>query len=214
MRNIWKATGATLALLVSVTAEAQGYPQPPPRGYREAYGFRHNGLYLNGELGPAYLSSTFSVPGYSDQTASGPALFGSIAMGGSIAPNLILAADLFGVVAANPTVNYGGTNYDYSVSLAGLGPELVYYFEPSNMFISATLAFTRLTESSGNVDYASSNVGLGGRIVIAKEWWLGPRFGLGLGGQVFLSSNGEPSDVGTQRISTWGAGMLMSVTLN
>jgi hypothetical protein len=213
MRNIWKAAGATLALLVSVTAEAQGNPQPQ-RGYREPYGFQHTGLYLHLDTGPAFMSSTFSVPTYSDQTASGPAWTLGASLGGAIAPNLILAGDLFGAMAVNPSVNYGGTDYDYSISLVGIGPELVYYFVPANIYLSGTLAFTRLTESSGGIDYASSDVGLGGRIALAKEWWIGPRLGLGLGGQVFFSSNKEPSNVGTQRISTWGAGMLVSVTLN
>lgn len=213
MRRTLKAIGATLGLLISGSA----YAQFAPAGYyRDPNAFRHDGLYLHFDTGPAYLSSTFSSPNFANEVVSGPAWSFGGSLGGALAPNLIIAGDLFGMIAVSPSYTHDGiteVDPDYSLSLVGIGPELVYYFSPSNIYLSGTVAFTYVTQSFQGVEVSRSGVGLGGRVTLGKEWWLAPRFGLGVAGQFLFASNPN-TDFPSSRINTWGAGVNFSLTWN
>jgi hypothetical protein len=81
------------------------------------------------------------------------------------------------------------------------------------VYFSATPSFTRLSlydAFSDTTDY--SRWGLGLRAAVGKEWFVSPRWGLGLAGVLHLSSNeGGP---GGPTWRTWGGGFAFSASFN
>ncbi len=218
MGRAWKGMFVVLGLFAGASsAQAQRYyyapaPPPPRMMYQDPTAFRHLGLYLHADTGIGFLSSSAQ-----DVTVSGPSWSFGASIGGALQENLIIAADVFGMAALNPNVSVSGqSSYptsNYTLTLAGIGPELVYYFMPGNVYVSGTLAFTRLSESSDGTDYSSSDVGLGARFSLGKEWWINRHCGLGLAGQFMFSSNRQYGS-GSDRISSWGAGLALTGSWN
>jgi hypothetical protein len=171
----------------------------------------HHGLYLRGDTGLGFMSTSIG-----DETFSGLAASFGGALGGSIVPNLIIAGHVFGIVAPSPT--YSDSEGSVRISgaslmLWGVGPQITYYFMPVNMYASGTLALTRMAITSDYGDYSfeesGSNVGFGSQLAVGKEWWFSPFFGLGLAGQFSFSAN----DWGGAT-STWAGTLVFSATFN
>jgi hypothetical protein len=188
---------------------APGRVTPPTHAAR-----RHSGFYLRPDLGVGYLSIA-SGGGASELAASGLAGFFGLHVGASVSDDLILAAHLFTGAASDPELTVGGASpglSDASVGVVGIGPELTWYFTPSNAYVTASVAVTRLTLDTPVLD-ETSDAGLGGRLGIGKEWWVSRSWGLGLVGHVTLSSN-EVEVLESRRFTTWGAGLAFSATYN
>jgi hypothetical protein len=143
-----------------------------------------------------------------DYTISGPAGYLGFAIGGSIADGVILAGHLWGIGATNPNVTFngqGGSLSDTSLGFGAIGPEFDYYVMPANFFFGATLALSRATLrtggrlTAGGVDY-STQVGVAGQLAAGKEWWVSDSWGLGLKGEVTITSNKDNS---SSNSATW-----------
>ena len=187
------------AVLLTGTAvlaqDIQPYQAPPRTGYDSTYQ-KHFGFYIRPDLGFGYLTSTES-----NITISGLSGLAGVAIGAAIRENSILAVHIIDAVAQNPTVSSGSfsaTANDTTVTLWGIGPQYTYYFMPSNVYLSTTLALTRLHSSSGR-NSGDSDWGVGTRIAVGKEWWVSDHWGLGVAGQL---SFGFTPDKGTNP-PTW-----------
>jgi hypothetical protein len=215
------AFAAIVLTCTAVSAEetpADPGAQSPAAFQRDFNTRRHVGLFIRPDLGFGYQSSSESAGG-ATATISGFSAIAAVSVGGAVSENLILAAHVFDAVAINPDVSVSGmgstSTTDTTVSFLGMGPELTYYFMPANIYVSGTLALTRLSVSShGNT--ANTNWGAGGRFAVGKEWWVSDHWGLGAKAHVSISANEDP-DPGTGRSNTlwtWGLGLAFSATYN
>ncbi|GEJ56826.1 outer membrane beta-barrel protein [Anaeromyxobacter diazotrophicus] len=205
MRNLSKALVALALALGAAGAQAQ--VQSPTS-------HRHDGFYLRLDLGLGYMHQKEPQTG-GDLEISGAAGEFGVAVGGALQDNLILAGHLFGMSISDPKVSVGGVQQASSLSsstLVGIGPQLTYYFMPANVYVSGTLALTRLSTRNSGVD-GNSEWGGGLQLAVGKEWWVSDDWGLGVAAQLFGSSN---KDQGTNAptISTWGAAVAFSATYN
>jgi hypothetical protein len=177
---------------------------------------RHDGFFLRLEPGFAYLSSSGDgafdgVP--AELTFKGGAGHFGVAVGGAVKENLILAGHLFGTNATDPELDVEGVGDfdtdDVDFALVGIGPQLTWYVMPANVYLSGTLALTRLTIDGDFAD-DESDWGIGGRFAIGKEWWVSHNWGLGVAGHVALSTNEWNDD----DVTTWTTGVTFSATFN
>ncbi len=151
---------------------------------------RHRGLFLRPDIGVGYLTASASQPG-TDVTLYGGAGYFGFALGGSVADGVILAGHLWGMGVANPSITVNGqsgSSVNTSMGFAAIGPEFDYYFMPTNLFISTTIAASRGSLSTGGNDY-NTQVGIAGQIAFGKEWWVSDQWGLGVKGELTISAN-------------------------
>ena len=143
-----------------------------------------------------YLTASETVGGQ-DATYSGLGFTASGLMGGAIAPNLILFGEIVGSSIVNADLSSSGTyqgSSGYDMTMFGIGPGILYYFEPINVYVSGTLAFTKMFISYTGDGYPAgdTNWGIGADFKVGKEWWVAPRWGIGIGGMVHLASMKDP----------------------
>jgi hypothetical protein len=140
-----------------------------------------------------------------------------------LAENLILAVHGFVMGVADPTyTSYGQSfsSYDTSWNLWGVGPQLTYYLMPANVYVSGTVAFTRLTETicsscGANSDTTSSDWGVGVVFSVGKEWWVSDNWGLGVACQLVGATNDVTDPTGPKvTYRTWGVAAGFSATYN
>jgi hypothetical protein len=199
VKRFVKAVLVVAALAVGAPAMAQG-------GART-----HDGFFIRPELGFGYMNHSASAAG-NDVSIYGGAGDFSLAIGGAVKENLILAVHLFGTTISDPDVEVNDTKLsteDATSSLAGIGPQLTYYFMPVNVYLSGTVALTRLTSEQDGAE-GSSDVGVGARFAVGKEWWVSDNWGLGVAGHLGLSSNEDDGE----RFGTWTSGITFSATFN
>jgi len=173
-----------------------GYGQPPPgygQPYREATFHRHLGFFLQMDLGIAGQKATWSDSVDGSQKLSGGGGAFSIAIGGAVAENLILAGHLWGYSAFEPDYTVGGQRFstsgsELSLGLSGIGLNLTYYLMPSNVYLSITPSIATVSLQQNGVQVESDS-GFGLRLAVGKEWWVSDHWGLGLNGQVAFASN-------------------------
>lgn len=195
-----------------------GY-QPAPRYYGRTFGsHEHDGLFARVTLGGGYLSASEDFQG-SSYTYSGGGFSWGAALGGVIAPNLILFGEFSGITVADPQVDGGGTSYTMSstdMTMIGFGPGIAYYFVPVNVYLSGTLTFSQISFSDVSGYYAdeSTNFGVGANLMVGKEWWVTPDWGLGIAGQFQVASmRDNPQGVST-RMTAKTFSLLFSATYN
>lgn len=197
--------GESTVLAQSYYGPAYGPPSPPPPSYRpapryaapvyyEPAGAHNGGLFIRLTAGLGYLYATESARGQSLHY-SGFGGTAGLAIGGVIAPNLVLFGEILGTSAVDAQVEYSGGGRDYpgvDVTLFGFGPGIAYYLEPANVYLSATLTFSKLTFSSQDYYYdgyaEDTDLGIGGSFMVGKEWWIARHLGMGVAGQLHLAS--------------------------
>lgn len=205
MRHILGLGIALAALLASAPAQAQA-----PRGGVHT----HDGFFLQMDLGLGGVRTSAEQGGMEVKASGGAGEF-SVGVGGALTPSLIVAGQLWGVANPDPTVKVNGVevdNGDTTVSLSGIGVQLVYYVMPLNLYLSVTPSLTQLTFDDGKTS-EDSETGFGMKFAVGKEWWVSDNWAIGLNGQFAFSTNdskyaGEPS---------WGTrwfGVAFSATYN
>lgn len=203
MRTISKLAVAIAAALAANAAQAQVRS--------------HEGLFIRLDAGIAYKAMNEPTgTSYGDLKLDGAAGTFGVAVGATVAPDLILAGHLYASAASNPSLSFSngpsGSTSDTTASMVGLGPQLTYYFMPMNVYVSGTLALTKLSLKVNGAS-GDSEWGVGTLLAVGKEWYVSDKWGLGVAGQFRWSSN---SDQGTDAptISTWGLGVAFSATYN
>lgn len=208
MKRLLVVLVATLCVSGIGVAHAQ---TPPPYG---STSYRHLGLYFNAALGFGYLKSTASQGGIDASVSGGSGVF-SLALGGAVSENFILAGHVWDSVAFSPSVTLGpfsGTATNASSYVVGFGPSLVYYFMPSNLYIQVSPSITKLSSERGGQTYSTES-GFGAWLGLGKEWWVGDHWGLGVAGHVVFSSN-KDQGAGAPTWGSYGFGLQASLTYN
>ena len=184
----------------------QTTPPPPPQAMppppMDPTAHRHLGFYLHLDLGLGGLASSASTP-LGDAKLSGTGGSFSIAAGGAVSENFILAGHVWGHSVSDPRVELGGQSATASgstVSLTGVGLDLTWYLMPSNVYFTVTPSITKLSvEYNGQTSDTENGLGL--QLAVGKEWWVSDHWGIGLNGLVAISSN---KDKGTDP-PTWSS---------
>jgi hypothetical protein len=196
--------GESAGLAQNYYGPAYGPPPPPPPRYNAPprygavpyYSHSHDGLFVRFTLGAGYLSASEN-DGQGTLNYSGIGLTGSGALGGTIAPNLVLFGEIVGTSVVNAEQTYEGRSEGLSgldLVLYGFGPGIAYYIEPANVYLSGTLAFSKISFSDTYSEYkiSDTNLGLGGSFMVGKEWWIGRGLGLGVAGQLHVAGMTDP----------------------
>jgi hypothetical protein len=178
---------------------------------------RHFGFFIRPDLGLGYMhTSEPTGTSLGDMTISGAAGLFGVVIGGAVSENVIIAGHIYDAVVVDPTVSFSsgassGTS-NAKIAMFGFGPSVTYYWMPSNIYFTGSLAVTRLTLSNNGRD-ANSDYGIGGRFGFGKEWWVSDHWGLGIAGHLSLSTN---KDTGSNppTLSTWAFGATFSATYN
>jgi hypothetical protein len=158
----------------------------------------HDGFYLRLGLGFGSLSGTVKQTVGSFETesdASGGGVAVEFAMGGTVAPGLVIGGGSYGVSIPTPTYDTDGTEADGDgLILSSIGPFIDYYFDPTGGgHIQAAVAFA--TADQGEGDLADSYSGTGYSLMIGGgyEWWIGEQWSLGLLARLqYFNVNGHP----------------------
>lgn len=125
-----------------------------------------------------------------DASLSGLAMSLGFSLGGHVREDLSVFGHASVSSAPGPTASLGASSggTDSWLNLVSVGPGVNYYFMPSNVYVSAVLSLTGLFAAAKNRS-GSSEVGLGARFAVGKEWWVGDRWGIGVAGQFSFGSN-------------------------
>ena len=176
---------------------------------------RHFGFFVRFDLGAGYGYGYENLPGVGTLSVAGLAGTAGASIGGAVIENTVLAVHVYDVVLVNPTVRLGtrsASTSDTSYWLFAVGPSVTQYLMPANIYLSGTVAVTRLsaTISGTTTDFST---GYGFRAAIGKEWWVSDHWGLGLSGHLTFSSNKDNGN-NAPTISSWFYGLSFSATYN
>jgi hypothetical protein len=186
-----------------------GYYPPPTAVYAPPPNV-HDGFYLGLRLGGGYLHL-----GTDGASMAGPAVSINVALGGVVAPNLIVYGALFGSSVSDPELKngaYSQTLNGVSLTMVGVGGGLAYYTQ-DNLYVAGTIAASQfsLADSNNSNYHADSKTGLGFQGVVGKEWWVSQDWGIGLAGEIFAATMKDDGD------NTWkglAVSLLFSATYN
>ncbi|HLK90407.1 MAG TPA: hypothetical protein VKZ18_10965 [Polyangia bacterium] len=178
----------------------------------------HDGFFMRVQLGIAATGFSSTTAGTKTNYSGGGSSAG-IAIGGTIARDLILYATVFGTSTANPDYQLAGASMPTvvgSIDVAALGPGLAYYFEQTNIYVSAAFGLAGFEMHGANaprskIDWSRSGTAL--QLMVGKEWWVSRDWGLGIAAELFAASLKDDLTPGL----TWSAGagsILFSATYN
>jgi hypothetical protein len=210
------------------------YPPSPPPGYQtyqpatypavavvpaRAGSRTHDGFYLNAALGPAYANMFTEVAGQELSMSGGGAAL-SLALGGAVAPNLILFGQLVAHAAADPKLEASGfasETLNGSAAVTGVGAGVAFYVMPVNVFLSGSALATQITISDkDNDEVGETDLGFGLNLAAGKEWWVSDNWGLG-GALQFMVASMESKNAVLGSKPKWTAvslGFVLSATFN
>jgi hypothetical protein len=164
-------------------------PQPPmPGGLVAPAAPTHHGVFVRMLIGPGGFDATSTI-GTDKYEVSGSGGGFSLAIGGAVSPSLVVYGELFDDVAVGPTITMNDqtvatSGQDVRAGVVGIGPGFAYYL-PSNLYVGATLALSRITFQQGNSEVAHSDNGVGVSVHVGKEWWVSSNWGLGIALQAY-----------------------------
>ncbi|TNF37695.1 MAG: hypothetical protein EP329_02455 [Deltaproteobacteria bacterium] len=187
-----------LALALSLALAAPAAAAPPARKHTPYSAFNHNGFLMRLAVGFGYTRASQDADDGNLVLAGGGGL-ASLAFGGMIGKNLALNADIFGSSAFEPAVVVDGEDIgdarDTTMSIGAVGLGVTYYLMPANVYFAASFGAakgrieTRAATVFGTfVARSTSDVGFAINLMIGKEWWVGPEWGIGVAGQLIIGS--------------------------
>jgi hypothetical protein len=170
------AVAAALALVLTVAPAS-----------RAGEARTHDGFLLRLSAGGGWAKTSADTP-LGDAEASGPAGDVNFAIGGAVAPNLILHGTLWGWAVHEPDVEIGslsGSPEDVTLDMSAWGVGITYYVMPANLYLSPSVGAAELTIEEDGVS-VSTDIGIALDFTLGKEWWVGDNWGLGVAGAVSL----------------------------
>lgn len=195
--------------------------------------YRHGGFYLAVDGGVGYLSAWGTGP-LGSASISGESQVADLALGGTIAPGLVLGGlargwTTSGTFKGGPTITattmyfQNGTRTTNNITLSGnaratsveLGAFLDWYPDPEkgwHVGASVGLGSVGVTDDAGT---SSQSTAVAGSIFGGYQWWLGPAWSLGLAGIVSIASAGhlDESHADSDQIDTGYKLMPLAVGL-
>ena len=175
----------------------------------------HDGFLLRLSLGFGYESLGIDDGDGTTIDISGFGVGSSIGIGGMVAENLAINADLFASTVFSPNVSQNGVELgeanDSSISLAGLGVGVTYWVMPLNLYLAGSFG---LGQASINVEGTTfeADWGLAINALVGKEFWVGNEWGIGLAAQLIWSN--VPTEVDSADASYLAFNILFSATYN
>lgn len=207
MRKVFPVLVAAAAFSAGGTARAQGSP-----GVHE-----HDGFFLRMDLGFGGMSTSASDSGLTVEMSGGASQF-SVALGGAVVPNLVVAGHLWGATVSSPEVKLNGTSLgaatDATLTLSGVGVNVTYYFMPINVYLSATPSVGVLSARWASGQTSDTEGGFAIRLAVGKEWWVSDNWGIGLDLQYAHSSNKMKNVTNPPTWQTNWVGLAFSATYN
>jgi hypothetical protein len=201
-------------------------PEDPQTATRPPFppgDFDHDRFYLRLHLGPALLRASYPKAGGKRIYSSIGFTFGG-ALGYTVAHNLILFGEGQFTVISDPGPElWGGSDRieGYNLLLTSMGPGLAYYWDPLGLLFSGALVFPRLDfikrprqdgpTYSGDA-IVKTGFGVGADLLVGKEWWVSPDWGLGAALQLHVSSTKVEGE--DARMTTTALSLLLSATFN
>ncbi|MCE7891973.1 MAG: hypothetical protein DYH12_20100, partial [Sorangiineae bacterium PRO1] len=201
---------------------AYGYGGPPPAGQAPPPAapppdpgvHTHDGFYLRMGLGVGSLSGTVEQDagiGTVDIDASGIGPAVELALGGTVAPGIVIGGGIYGTSIAKVKYEYQNQSSDGGQGVASMiGPFIDYYFDPNGGFhAQAAIGITAITSQKSD-DLASdpypsedsSGTGSGLMLGVGYEAWVGEQWGIGglarlqyFSGEVEGDDSGDKADV-------------------
>lgn len=219
---------AVLACFLTMAIAGNGLAQEPGCDKDKKGCHSHDGFFLRMTAGVGY-HVTNATMGKEKFSVVGLGNAGDLAIGGTVAKNLILHAQIFGSSPIAAELRHDWQTFFYeqpqSFSSGGLGIGATYYIMPSNVYLSAGLGFgvfgaeeeKGLVDVSGTADatgallaqeyYKKRNrvtaaSGTGLNFMVGKEWWVSHNWALGLAGIVSFVhvAEAEPPDIEETRL--------------
>lgn len=191
----------------------------PSQASAQQRGRKHVGVQVRAVIGPSYLSGWQSLEEAGEDEVSGLASSFNFVLGEMVSESLALNFDL---VYARASDAERGVVESTKFTVIHLGVGVTYWMMPANVYLSASLG-----ASSSSVDGATrrflelefpdtdtTDVGFGLHLSAGKQFWLGPRWGLGLSLSLLTATSPNPiGRIDTNR-NLIGAGAGLSVTFH
>lgn len=190
---------------VPLVSPPPGSTAPPQQTDWKAH--RHLGGFFRVNLGGGYLSTTPSPSGAAAFSSGAGA--SSVAAGGAVSEDWILAADVW--VVAAPASSLGP---EWTLGLSAFGLNVTHYFMPANIYLSFVPSVTVVSVSDTHDDVVrETQAGFGAKFSLGKEWWVADHWGIGLAVEGFFASNHERTSA--QPVwTTVGGALVFSATFN
>jgi hypothetical protein len=157
--------------------------QPPPEpGFH-----KHDGFFMRGLVGIGAGAMRGDVA-TGELRVSGRGLVEAFAFGYALQENVILYGEysvdaMFSATESGPGKNPNAT--EVVPIVLTFAPGMAYYIQPHNLYLAGAfgLAFTmadeRLSESTSTYAKHQSQAGIGGNVLLGKEWWVSANWALG-----------------------------------
>lgn len=177
----------------------------------------HDGFYLRLGAGLGYsIGKAKPDRGAGDATASGAAAATEVAVGGTVAPGLVIGGGSYSLILPSPKYDVDGTKADGGTHhVGGLGPFVDYYVNPKEgLHAQAALLLAYMVVDKTDHSEGASGPGFGGMLGVGYEVWLGEQWSLGpLFRVTYHSATAEQtnSDIKT-KISLFTPTLLLGVT--
>jgi hypothetical protein len=165
----------------------------------------HHGLFIHGDFGVSYFQTSGSRAG-SPFLGKGASLGAAIAVGWAPDDEWAFALEGWAWKGLSPS----GLGSRTSVELQAIGLNVTRYVVPIDLFATVVVSGTRLaiTDGGDDVEFASSDIGFGLKVLLGKEWRVSSQFGIGLAAELFLAVNRN----GDETLDTLGGGFVFSFT--
>jgi hypothetical protein len=163
-------------LLLGMGVVVAGVAAPSGVARADGGAREHDGLYLRIGLGPGYTIGSSSV-GDASESGGGVAINSELALGGTVAPGLVVGGGTFPMVV--PAPSYGGVDAGgHHLSATGVFAD--YYFDPARgLHAQAALLFVAGYRESAGAVGSGVGFGFGAMLGIGYEFWLGNQWSLG-----------------------------------
>lgn len=206
---------------------AEPEPPPPPEYEPGKFPRTHDGFYFSLGLGVGSLSGTAHPKEGAladlDLNVSGVAQLGQLAIGGTVAPGLVVGGAIYGANVF--TTKYEATVNGQSIeddgetsSISQIGPFVDYYFDPeggAHAFGAPVVAIVSGGKAKEYDEYIDSTSGSGFGFVLGAgyDFWIGEQWSLGLNGRAqWVTAKVEADDGDESDFSGAILGVLVTVT--
>ncbi|HEU4408507.1 MAG TPA: hypothetical protein VFS43_24810 [Polyangiaceae bacterium] len=219
------AAGTALACLLAAGAARADRPR------------QHDSFYLRLGVGPGFVSDPAKVEFgglEGEATLTGVGAATEVALGGTVAPGLIVGGGIYSQLVVEPRAN------DAEISVFGLsgevddvtfesfsfhllGPFVDYYVDPRRGFhLQGSVGLGLLGVGDGEVDGNDNpalrehgSAGVGAMVGIGYDWWVSDRWSLGVLGRVsYAAMSGENDDEAEWSHRVLAPALLFTATMN
>jgi hypothetical protein len=166
-----------------------GYPQAPPRPSLRTPPHVHDGFFLGLRLGAGHVRVKVQDAQGKNLVFQGNGASWGVALGGTIAENLILFGEFFRCLTDSADISGTATFTAMgfrAAELEGIGGGVLYYFPAVGLYLAGALSGIGLVGGAQDLttydlqSSLASKIGVGLHGVLGKEWWVSHNWGLGI----------------------------------